>query len=152
MTAKKRKPKAIRGRTVTEATKAKLPRPKRKRPPGTTPSPIAGQPLDGIGTVPAPDLTATPCASDSWVAGHKAWQAKAGIPDVVTTVDGMTWSNASTTRYVLRFPNGSTHDLPVTEPYPWPVRVLWWLDEAPAKARRRIAAWLRALARKVEPT
>lgn len=207
MTAKKRKPKAITPKRVTtEATKAKLPRPKRKRKPkrvdafpalmesmhealehaqnarkerdaraipcgedaaGNTVSYREAPPQDWWGAQDhrpdcpeAREFTGKPCgcgedappASDSWVAGHKAWQAKAGIPEVVTTVDGLTWSNASTTSYVLRFPNGSTHDLPVTEPYPWPVRVLNWVDAAPAKVRRRIAAWLRALARKVEPT
>lgn len=182
-------------RITTEATKAKLPKPKRKRPPrsapkvapretwadgyakwaakaerakrvqcprceklvlagphdihtcydakalreaGLTPSPIAGQPLDGVGSAPAPDFRAIPCGED-----------------VKFTTTAQTWTNATWVLGRAHFPPAAVSQSPiippVTEPYPWPVRVLNWLDDAPAKARRTIAAWLRALAGKVEP-
>lgn len=143
-------------RVVTEATKAKLPRPKRKRPEGSapkrvqcprceklvpsgphdihtcydakalreaglTPSPIAGQPLDGVGSAPAPDFRVIPCGGD------------------------VTPMHSSLRTYLAE--EFRKHPL-MHEP--WPVRVLNWLDDAPTKARRTIAAWLRALAGKVD--
>lgn len=168
-------------RVVTDATKAKLPLPanhpqkrkrgqtggaprKRREKPEPlpslvdrhlerTPSPIAGQSLDGIGSAPlekgswchqldngcgsaecvrtcgpAPDFRAIPCGEDNVTGGQGVWNtAKVTLPyNPWEGTDAPTWST-------LRVPP------PDTSAYPWPLKFAWWLDGWLAKLARRFA-------------
>lgn len=148
-------------RIVTEATKAKLPKPKRKRPPNSAPK------------------------RETWAEGYAKWEAKAeranrvqcprceklvlaGPHDIHTCYDAKALLAAGARtglsvgfrprrtewvtigdKQIERFLEIELSEIsipPITEPYPWPVRVLNWLDDAPTAIRRWLARTLSALA------
>lgn len=150
-------------RVVTEATKAKLPRPKRKRP-----------------------------KKETWAEGYAKWEAKGRNPALDTDKHGTFHPKPNVEYDMGTFPapraipcgedvtppadvyegavmfsdteqyvrlGGVWHKMPlergnippVAEPFPWPVRVLDWLDDAPSKVRHAVARRLRWLAGKVGP-
>lgn len=155
MTPKKRKPRTV----VTDATKAKLPKPTRKRPPLSAPK-VALEGPRPRKRREMPKRVQCPRCEKLVPSGphdiHTCYDAKAlreaearAIPcgEDVPPVIAVDWPWGGT---ITRAGWSQPFPSPIAEQNPWPVRVLNWLDEAPTKARRRIAAWLRALAGRVD--
>lgn len=125
---------------VTDATKAKLPKPrKRKQCPRCEKMILVDVPdihtcydakalreelLREVGTVPAPDFRVVPCMD--WPADS----LPSGDPTYTFT---------------------PSYIPPNTESYPWPVRVLNWLDNAQFWTRQRVANALRRMAARIAP-
>ena len=124
MTAKKRTNPLQ--RTTTDATKAKLPKPRTRK-----------VKLAEVGTQPAPDFRVVPVPSIT-----NAEYRRDGKPGTGAQVPCMDWPADS-------LPSGTIP--PNTEPYPWPVRLFNWLDNRYEDARWWLATRLQRLAKLVSP-
>lgn len=96
--------------------------------------------LSIVGLEPAPDFRVVPVPSIT-----NAEYLRDGKPGTGAQVPCMDWPADS-------LPSGDLSYIPVTAaPYPWPVRVLNWLDNTQYWTRQRVANALRRLAARVAP-
>ena len=118
MTAKKRTP-----RIVTEATKANLPKPRKRK-----------VKMAEVGTQPAPDFRVVPCMD--WPADS----LPSGVAQVVQVTGELPpgWKELAS-------------DFPDTAPYPWRVQVREWLEDRVEPLRWWLALKLERLAHWVAP-
>jgi len=111
-------------------------------------SPIAGQPLDGIGTIPAPEAPALPYGEDvmsEWI-GY-------GPGNPCPNVDcNVCYPPTIPPHFEREIAKRVAEALPPdTSAYPWGLKAARWLDGVPTRVRRWLAARLRWLAGKVMP-
>lgn len=104
-------------------------------------SPIAGQPLDGIGSAPLDVPRAIPCGEDRFPMGEL---------DPRLTAMNIAARKRLERHQRIRLALAA-HLPPDTSAYPWGLKFAWWLDGVPTRVRRWLAVRLRWLAGKVEP-
>lgn len=100
-------------------------------------SPIAGQPIDGIGSQPAPEVRAIPCGEDHHALCMASCAERGGECPCRTPIPILYGDD-------ILLP-------PDTSAYPWGLRFAWWLDGVPTRVRRWLAKRLTRLAEWVTP-
>lgn len=96
-----------------------------------TPSPIAGQSIDGIGSAPLDVPRAIPCGEDTDANG--VFRPKPNVTyDLGTFEIPKRFEREVVWRVAASLP-------PDTSSYPWPLRFAWWLDGWLTKTAQRFA-------------
>lgn len=151
-------------KVTTDAKKAQLPRPRKRKPKGhiealrkafdehrsNTDTPLTASDILAIREKAKAerDSRFVPCMdwpADSLPSITNAEFLRDGKPSTGAQIPRMDWPADS-------LPSGEAHYIPpAAAPFPWPVRVLNWLDNAQFWTRQRLANGLRRMAARVAP-